>query len=519
MSKQLLYCKDLLNRTVTCSLLFVLTQLAACLIVLIQAISPVEAAGLLSIKSTNPRYFFDSKGNPVYLTGSYLSQYNMLSGSWDFVSYLDFLQQQKQNFTRVWGWEQSPWTYDKTGQITFSIQPYERTGPGLALDGAPRFDLTRFNQAYFDQLRSRVLEAAQRGIYVSVMLFEGFNTQNKMGQVNSRLGDPFQQVNNINGINGDPNQNGGGEEFFSLALPSLLALQEAFARKVVDTLNDLDNVLYEVSGNGLAGSLSWQYHMIDYIKNYQSTKPNQHPVGIGQFATERMGEVFKSFADWVAIQETNPPLATSNKVLIMERTAPVSGGQVLSTSPIALVQLLPDSVVSSQSLGISDSVPSSNGITLSSSSVTSSALSTTKRPSRQSKVVATPTITPNGGVYSGTVAVTLQTTTPAASIYYTTDGQSPTQSSRLYTGKFSLSDSTLVKAKAFKNSFEPSSEASAWFANAASPAIAPASLVAYWKFDEGSGTTVSDSSGNGNTGTLVNGPIVDCRQNRRRPLL
>jgi hypothetical protein len=32
------------------------------------------------------------------------------------------------------------------------------------------------------------------------------------------------------------------------------------------------------------------------------------------------------------------------------------------------------------------------------------------------------------------------------------------------------------------------------------------SLVAYWNFDEGSGTVAGDSSGNGNTGTLINGP-------------
>ncbi len=31
-------------------------------------------------------------------------------------------------------------------------------------------------------------------------------------------------------------------------------------------------------------------------------------------------------------------------------------------------------------------------------------------------------------------------------------------------------------------------------------------LVAYWNFDEGSGSTAFDSSGNGNTGTLINGP-------------
>lgn len=34
----------------------------------------------------------------------------------------------------------------------------------------------------------------------------------------------------------------------------------------------------------------------------------------------------------------------------------------------------------------------------------------------------------------------------------------------------------------------------------------PSGLIAYWKFDEGSGTTAHDSSGNGHTGTLVNGP-------------
>ncbi|WP_440603394.1 LamG-like jellyroll fold domain-containing protein [Bacillus sp. GB_SG_008] len=34
----------------------------------------------------------------------------------------------------------------------------------------------------------------------------------------------------------------------------------------------------------------------------------------------------------------------------------------------------------------------------------------------------------------------------------------------------------------------------------------PAELAAHWKFDEGSGTTVGDASGKGNTGTLVNNP-------------
>jgi hypothetical protein len=92
----------------------------------------------------------------------------------------------------------------------------------------------------------------------------------------------------------------------------------------------------------------------------------------------------------------------------------------------------------------------------------------------------------------------LATATSGASIYYTTDGSSPTQSSKLYTGAMTLTASASVKAKAFKSGYNPSAEASASFAS---------NLVAYWKFDEGTGTTTADSSGNGNTGILTNGPM------------
>ncbi|HZA57141.1 MAG TPA: DUF6298 domain-containing protein, partial [Candidatus Udaeobacter sp.] len=224
-----------------------LSKLLLSTVVAFLLISAAEAAGPLRTNTANPRYFFDSNGSPVYLAGSYQNPYNTLGGgAGDFSTYFDFLAQQNHNFTRLWAWEESPWTYDQNGRVSFSLQPYERTGPGSALDGGLKFDLTRFDQAYFDQLRARVMEAGERGIYVSLILFEGFSSQRKVRQVNPWLADPFQRDNNINGINADPNGNGRGEEFFSLTLPPLTALQEAFIRKIVDTLNDLDNVLYEV---------------------------------------------------------------------------------------------------------------------------------------------------------------------------------------------------------------------------------------------------------------------------------
>src|ERR1041384_7740186 len=122
----------------------------------------------LSINPANPRYFFDAQGKAVYLAGTYLAHEQIELGAKDFTVYLDYLQQQKHNFTRLWAWEQTP-ASAKTPMLTL---PYERTGRGQALDGGTRSEERRLNQDYFDQLRTRVIAAAQRGIYVSVVLFQ-----------------------------------------------------------------------------------------------------------------------------------------------------------------------------------------------------------------------------------------------------------------------------------------------------------------------------------------------------------
>src|SRR5262249_33102787 len=76
---------------------------------------------------------------------------------------------------------------------------------------------------------------------------------------------------------------------------------------------------------------------------------------------------------------------------------------------------------------------------------------------------ATPIISPSGGNYSGSVSVTMQTATSGASIYYTTNGSTTTQSSTLYSGPMTLTNSATVKAKAFKSGSNASAEASASF--------------------------------------------------------
>ncbi len=143
--------------------------------------------GPLRVHPTNPRYFADGSGKAVFLTGSHtwgnLQDYAYATlpspPKMDFNAYLAFLVRHNHNFFRLWAWE-SCWNPGaKQGTIFYDPMPYQRPGPGAALDGKPRFDLTRFNQAYFDRMRFRVQAARQSGIYVSVMLFNGFSIEGK----------------------------------------------------------------------------------------------------------------------------------------------------------------------------------------------------------------------------------------------------------------------------------------------------------------------------------------------------
>ena len=94
------------------------------------------------------------------------------------------------------------------------------------------------------------------------------------------------------------------------------------------------------------------------------------------------------------------------------------------------------------------------------------------------ETVATPTITPNGGELKyGNNTVTIACATADATIYYTTNGATPTTSSTKYTGAFTLTSNATVKAIAVKTGWNNSSVASASFTytveTVATPVIAP----------------------------------------------
>lgn len=71
-------------------------------------------------------------------------------------------------------------------------------------------------------------------------------------------------------------------------------------------------------------------------------------------------------------------------------------------------------------------------------------------------VVATPTLSPRGGVFADPVTVTASCATPSAVIRYTTDGTPPTAASPIFPASLNLSTDTTVSARAFRGGFADS---------------------------------------------------------------
>jgi hypothetical protein len=271
----------------------------------------VFASGPISVPlaalPTNPNYFTDGSGKAVYLTGSHT--WNTVQ-DWgtdgvveplDFTAFVNMLVAHHHNFTLLWTTELPafhglPTTASSPPDFIVTPFPWQRTGPGNASDGKPRFDLTKFNQAFFDRLRDRVKQLDAAGIYAGVYFFTG---EWLLRFRFSGDGYPFTGLNNVNGID-----DGRGTASVTMTAPNAITeIQDTYVRKVIDTLNDLPNVLWIVSEEAPRNSIWWNGHLIAVARDYEAGKPLQHPIGYA--ATDQLSDpgdaiLRDSDADWIA---------------------------------------------------------------------------------------------------------------------------------------------------------------------------------------------------------------------------
>ena len=294
----------------------------------------VKTSGTLHVSEINPRYFTDNSGKAIYLTGSHTWNNLVDMGptqppeEFDFLFYIKWMKSYNHNFIRLWAWELLNWdtraNREKKSKVkvhNVSPHPWTRSGARNALDGKPKFDLKKHNPAYFERLKHRVALASDNDIYVSIMLFEGWGLQSSSNAFENH---PFHPANNINGINGDSNNDGNGFEIHTLVDDKITTIQKDYIKQVVETVNEFDNVLFEISNENHPASTDWQFHLISFIKDFEKKLPKQHPVGMTfQIKGGSNQTLFQGPADWISPNPEggyldDPPSGEGSKVIITD---------------------------------------------------------------------------------------------------------------------------------------------------------------------------------------------------------
>lgn len=269
-------------------------------------------AGVLRIDAQDGRYF-TRDGEFWYLAGYYPTIAALTADQTDYDTYyrefIDLLAENNLNYFRnVFNMGQP---YGEARTV------YERTGPGSAADGQPRFDLTRIDPEYFDYWRKVIAYAGEKGVVVQLVIFDSWHNKQQVtwrsssGRVWGMKYDFYCGENNINGIDAcTPRQ-------WHNPRHPVFDVQKALVRRVVDELGDLPNIVWEISNENYTNE-DWELQLAGYLSEYEASRgfprklviprdlPNHDGAGGKENAT---GQVFREIS---ANSRLGKPLIADN---------------------------------------------------------------------------------------------------------------------------------------------------------------------------------------------------------------
>lgn len=228
----------------------------------------------LSLNRDNPHYF-SYHGKPMVIITSGEHYGAVLNLDFNFERYLDTLAADQLNGTRTFsGAYVEPSGSFNIARNTLApapgkfICPWARSDvPGYA-NGGNKFDLNKWDEAYFKRLKEFVGRAQEKGVIVEMNLFCPFydESQWKISPQNPANNTSHLEVSSRTNVY-TLDKNGG-----------LLKYQDAMARKIVTELNDFDNVYYEVCNEPYFGgvTLDWQHHIAETIVATEKGLPKKH---------------------------------------------------------------------------------------------------------------------------------------------------------------------------------------------------------------------------------------------------
>lgn len=240
----------------------------------VQAAQALGGAKPIRLHPDNSHYF-EWRGKPTILITSGEHYGAVLNLAFDYEKYLQTLQSHRLNLTRIFAgaYCEPAGAFnikDNTlapakGQL---ICPWARSKtPGYA-NGGNKFDLTRWDRAYFRRLRNFVAKAGKSGIVVEIVLFCTFYDDSMWGL------SPLNASNNINDVGKLKRQ-----DVFTLKNEKLTSAQDAMVRKIVEELNGFDNVYFEICNEPYergGQTKSWQDHVAQVIVDTEKRLPYKH---------------------------------------------------------------------------------------------------------------------------------------------------------------------------------------------------------------------------------------------------
>ena len=231
-------------------------------------------AAPIALHPDNPHYFL-WRGRPTILITSAEHYGAVMNLDFDYRKYLDTLAADGLNYTRIFsGAYVEPQGAFNIARNTLApgpgrfIAPWARSSqPGYA-NGGNKFDLARWDAAYFARLKDFIAYAAKRNIVVELTLFCPMYEEMQWTL------SPMNAANNVNGVGAVART-----DVYTLDKHGgLLAVQEALTRKIVTELNGFDNLFFEICNEAYFGGVTipWQHRIADVIVETERGLPARH---------------------------------------------------------------------------------------------------------------------------------------------------------------------------------------------------------------------------------------------------
>jgi hypothetical protein len=191
---------------------------------------------------TNPHYFIFN-GKPLVLITTDQHYGAVINLDFDYVAYLNTLRKYGMNITRIYpgGYVEMKDSYiagnplgPSPGRFILPWALSADTGANRFL-GSYKYDLNKWDTAYFSRLKDFVHQAALRDIIVEIVFFNGMYDDRWMMQ-------PLYHANNVQNVGNCEYQ-----QYTTTTDMELVKYQAKYVKKIAKELYNCDNLIYDIS--------------------------------------------------------------------------------------------------------------------------------------------------------------------------------------------------------------------------------------------------------------------------------